>query len=37
MDMGPMNRDLPAHAPWFPKDCDHLALILQGGGALGAY
>src|SRR4051794_3018090 len=37
MDMGPMNRDLPVHAPWLPKDCDHLALILQGGGALGAY
>jgi NTE family protein len=27
----------PAHAAWRPKGCDNLALVLQGGGALGAY
>ena len=26
-----------AHAPWHPKGCDNIALVLQGGGALGAY
>jgi NTE family protein len=26
-----------AEAPWRPKDCDQIALVLQGGGALGAY
>jgi NTE family protein len=25
------------HAPWRPKGCDNIALVLQGGGALGAY
>src|SRR6202158_2705035 len=24
-------------APWRPKGCDRVALVLQGGGALGAY
>jgi NTE family protein len=24
-------------APWRPKGCDHIGLVLQGGGALGAY
>jgi NTE family protein len=24
-------------APWHPKGCDRVALVLQGGGALGAY
>ena len=23
--------------PWRPKGCDNIALVLQGGGALGAY
>lgn len=27
----------PAHPPWRPKGCDNIALVLQGGGALGAY
>jgi NTE family protein len=27
----------PTHAPWRPKGCDNIALVLQGGGALGAY
>jgi len=27
----------PIHAPWRPKGCDNIALVLQGGGALGAY
>jgi NTE family protein len=26
-----------AQAPWRPKGCDNIALVLQGGGALGAY
>lgn len=29
--------DLEAAAPWRPKNCDQIALVLQGGGALGAY
>jgi NTE family protein len=36
MDIG----TLPAstlHAPWRPDGCQHIALVLQGGGALGAY
>lgn len=28
---------LPETAPWRPKDCERVALVLQGGGALGAY
>jgi len=27
----------PAKAPWRPQGCDGIGLILQGGGALGAY
>ena len=27
----------PAHKPWRPPGCDTIALVLQGGGALGAY
>jgi NTE family protein len=27
----------PAHKPWRPRGCDNIALVLQGGGALGAY
>ena len=30
----PSRHPLP---PWRPKGCDRLALVLQGGGALGAY
>jgi NTE family protein len=34
-------RPLPAfnsaHKPWRPRGCDNIALVLQGGGALGAY
>ena len=26
-----------AAAPWRPKGCDNISLVLQGGGALGAY
>jgi NTE family protein len=26
-----------SNAPWRPKGCDNIALVLQGGGALGAY
>jgi NTE family protein len=33
---------IPGHAPglphgWRPQGCDRVALVLQGGGALGAY
>lgn len=27
----------PVRKPWRPPGCDHIALVLQGGGALGAY
>lgn len=27
----------PPHAPWRPAGCGRVALVLQGGGALGAY
>jgi len=30
-------KPVPETAPWRPKDCDRIALVLQGGGALGAY
>ena len=31
-------RPLPLHPPiWRPKGCERIALVLQGGGALGAY
>ncbi len=33
MDAGPTT----LHAPWRPEGCDRIALVLQGGGALGAY
>lgn len=29
--------DRPARQPWWPPGCDNIALVLQGGGALGAY
>ena len=34
MDTKPMPETV---APWRPKDCERIALVLQGGGALGAY
>jgi NTE family protein len=41
MDALPPSRPLPAigarHEPWRPRGCDNIALVLQGGGALGAY
>ena len=37
MDAGPLSPRLPPHTPWRPHDCDRIALVLQGGGALGAY
>src|SRR5271168_1140347 len=27
----------PNPTPWRPRGCDNIALVLQGGGALGAY
>ncbi len=41
MDTVKPSRPLPAtgsaHKPWRPPGCDSIALVLQGGGALGAY
>ena len=34
MDSKPMPETA---VPWRPKDCERVALVLQGGGALGAY
>ena len=36
MDIGNLPAS-PAHASWRPDGRQHLALVLQGGGALGAY
>jgi NTE family protein len=33
----PLPADGPVHRPWHPHGCDNIALVLQGGGALGAY
>src|SRR3978361_1207843 len=33
----PLPDQRPAHKPWHPKGSDTIALVLQGGGALGAY
>jgi NTE family protein len=33
----PLPDQRPAHERWHPKGCDTIALVLQGGGALGAY
>lgn len=33
----PMPKDKTAAAGWRPERCDRIALVLQGGGALGAY
>ena len=35
MDAGPLPRS--AGRPWRPEGCDRVGLLLQGGGALGAY
>ncbi len=35
MDAGPIA--LPERKPWRPEGCDCVGLVLQGGGALGAY
>jgi NTE family protein len=37
MDAGPLPPPRLPHNPWRPHDCDRIALVLQGGGALGAY
>lgn len=37
MDAGPTHDQKPGTQPWRPKGCDKIGLILQGGGALGAY
>jgi NTE family protein len=37
MDAGPINISAPRRAPWRPERVDKNALVLQGGGALGAY
>ncbi len=41
MDTSLPSRPLPsgreARKPWRPSGCDNIALVLQGGGALGAY
>ena len=37
MDAGPLPPARPPHAPWRPENCDKIGLVLQGGGALGAY
>ena len=36
MDVGTLPAS-PLRAPWRPPGCHHVALVLQGGGALGAY
>ena len=33
----PLPPERPARDPWRPHGCDNIALVLQGGGALGAY
>ena len=37
MDIGTLPTQKPPHAAWRPARCDKVALVLQGGGALGAY
>ncbi len=37
MDAGPLPPPLPPHATWRPPRCQNVVLVLQGGGALGAY
>src|SRR5262245_43551232 len=33
----PVMHERPARLGWRPERCDRIALVLQGGGALGAY
>lgn len=33
----PYPPERPQHSAWKPEGCDRIALVLQGGGALGAY
>ncbi len=37
MDAGPLPPARPPQGNWRPQECDRIALVLQGGGALGAY
>ncbi|HEY2835453.1 MAG TPA: patatin-like phospholipase family protein [Rhizomicrobium sp.] len=37
MDTRPINLEPEEAAPWRPDRCGRIALVLQGGGALGAY
>ena len=37
MDMRTPNSDTSSFHQWRPERCDRVALVLQGGGALGAY
>src|SRR5271166_1611127 len=37
MDAGPLPEPRAPRTPWRPEGCERLALVLQGGGALGAY
>ena len=37
MSARPLPATTPAHKPWRPPGCNTIALVLQGGGALGAY
>jgi NTE family protein len=37
MDAGTLPEIRPPRARWRPEGCDRIALVLQGGGALGAY
>ena len=37
MPSRPLPPILPGRHPWRPRGCDNIALVLQGGGALGAY
>jgi len=37
MDAGPISKSREPPVPWRPEGCDNVALVLQGGGALGAY
>ena len=37
MNAGPLPEPAAPSRPWRPERCDHVALVLQGGGALGAY
>ncbi|MDA8050018.1 MAG: patatin-like phospholipase family protein [Rhodospirillales bacterium] len=37
MDAGPLPPPRPPHAAWRPNRCQSIVLVLQGGGALGAY